>query len=294
MNNNTPQQHLQDFLRHTAPIGRFAVVLGRPIAQSLSPLIHNAAFRHHHLPAEYYPVLVREEDENSISALISHPNFIGANVTSPLKQKVLRFLDVTSDLVAQTGACNTIFKDSNGQICGENTDVSGFQAPLFRFQSELKGKDAIIFGTGGASKAVIKAFRDLDVRRIYAVSRNPHGVDEIGIEPVGYSDWRDLVSETAILVNASPIGMYPNVNDSPVLSGQVAALRGKICYDLIYRPLRTRFLEQAAGAGASCIDGVPMFIGQAAAAFQLFTGKEFPVEKADQLVREKLMEATEG
>src|SRR5690606_36704039 len=137
----------------------------------------------------------------------------------------------------------------------------------------IKNKDAIIFGSGGASKAAIKALTDMGVAGIYVVSRNPGATTQVGVQPVSYSDWPDLVPNTAIIINASPLGMYPNMHESPVLSDQVSALRGKICYDLVYRPIWTRFLEQAAGVGASCIDGVPMFIGQAAEAFKLFTSK---------------------
>ena len=289
MNNNITKQHqLRDFLTQSASNGRFAVVLGRPIAQSLSPLIHNAAFQYHHLDIIYYPIFVSEADESLIPDLLNHPNFVGANVTIPLKQKVEPYLIEVTDLVKHTGACNTIYRNSVGQLCGENTDIFGFQSPLNAFKSEIKHKDAIIFGSGGACKAAIKALKDMKVGGIYVVSRNPGASIQVGVQPVSYRDWPELVSEASILINASPVGMYPNINESPVLSDQVSALRGKICYDLVYRPIWTRFLEQAASVGASCIDGVPMFIGQASRAFKLFTGLEFPSEIADQLVREQL------
>ena len=291
MNNNLATHHqLRDFLTQTTPNGRFAAVLGRPIAQSLSPLIHNAAFKHHHLDITYYPIYVSETEESLIPDLLNHPNFVGANVTIPFKQKVEPYLDEVSDLVTQTKACNTIYRNSTGHLCGENTDVFGFQSPLKAFKSDIKHKDAIIFGSGGACKAAIKALKDLKVSGIYIVSRNPGASIQVGVQPVSYRDWPDMISDAAILINASPIGMYPNVHESPVLSDQVSALRGKICYDLVYRPIWTRFLEQAASVGASCIDGVPMFIGQAANAFKLFTGLHFPSEVADQLVRQKLEE----
>lgn len=291
MNNihTTPYQ-LNDFLTKTASKGRFAVVLGRPIKQSLSPLIHNAAFKHHQMDVTYFAIHVPENEEHLFPILFKHPNFVGANVTIPFKQKVAEYLDKLSDLVVDTKACNTIFRNANGQLCGENTDVFGFQSPLHAFKSEIKNKDAIIFGTGGACKAAIKALTNLKAAGIYVVSRNPGATIQVGVQPVSYLDWPDLVPNVAIIINASPIGMYPNIHESPVLSDQVPAIRGKICYDLVYRPIWTRFLEQAAGVGASCIDGVPMFIGQAAEAFMLFTGKAFPSELADHLVRKKLSE----
>ncbi|HAC16204.1 MAG TPA: hypothetical protein DCE78_09730, partial [Bacteroidetes bacterium] len=146
MNNNLATHHqLRDFLTQTAPYGRFAVVLGRPIAQSMSPLIHNAVFHHHQLDVTYYPVYVSEADEPLIPDLLNHPNFVGANITIPFKQKVGQYLDEVSDIVTQTNACNTIYRNSTGLLCGENTDVFGFQSPLEPFKSEIHHKDAIIF-----------------------------------------------------------------------------------------------------------------------------------------------------
>jgi shikimate dehydrogenase len=289
MNDNFTKHHqLHDFLTRTASKGRFTAVLGRPISQSLSPLIHNAAFEHYQLDLACYPIYVSEAEEPLIPDLLHHPNFVGVNVTIPFKQKVVHLLDDVSELVTQTNACNTIYRNSEGQLSGENTDVYGFKSPLRVFKSEIKLKDAIIFGSGGVCKAAIKALQDMNAGAIYVVSRNPGISTQVGVQWLNYQDWSAMASDAAILINASPIGMYPNVNESPVLSDQVSSLRGKICYDLVYRPIWTRFLEQAASVGASCIDGVPMFIGQAAKAFKLFTGLEFPSEIADQMVRQKL------
>lgn len=283
-------KNVRDFLVSQASAGQFAAVLGRPIKQSLSPLIHNAAFRHHQLPVIYYAIQVQEDELESISDLFRHPNFVGANVTLPLKNDVIRFLDETTELVSETKACNTVSKSTSGKIIGDNTDVYGFKSPLIPLRDKLIGKDAIVFGSGGAARAVIKGLSQLGINGVYVVSRNPGSISEVGVQPVGYSSWVDVADNVGIFVNASPLGMFPNISESPVLPDQVSYLRGKICYDLIYRPSPTQFLMDAAHVNAIIIDGVEMFVGQASRAFERFTNLNFPEDIARKLVRTYLDE----
>lgn len=283
-------KNVRDFLVSQASAGQFAAVLGRPIKQSLSPLIHNAAFRHHQLPVIYYAIQVQEDELESISDLFRHPNFVGANVTLPLKNDVIRFLDETTELVSETKACNTVSKSTSGKIIGDNTDVYGFKSPLIPLRDKLIGKDAIVFGSGGAARAVIKGLSQLGINGVYVVSRNPGSISEVGVQPVGYSSWVDVADNVGIFVNASPLGMFPNISESPVLPDQVSYLRGKICYDLIYRPSPTQFLMDAAHVNAIIIDGVEMFVGQASRAFERFTNLDFPEDIARKLVRTYLDE----
>lgn len=283
-------KNVRDFLVSQASAGQFAAVLGRPIKQSLSPLIHNAAFRHHQLPVIYYAIQVQEDELESISDLFRHPNFVGANVTLPLKNDVIRFLDETTELVSETKACNTVSKSTSGKIIGDNTDVYGFKSPLIPLRDKLIGKDAIVFGSGGAARAVIKGLSQLGINGVYVVSRNPGSISEVGVQPVGYSSWVDVADNVGIFVNASPLGMFPNISESPVLPDQVSYLRGKICYDLIYRPSPTQFLMDAAHVNATIIDGVEMFVGQASRAFERFTNLKFPEDIARKLVRTYLDE----
>lgn len=287
-------KNLRDFLASEASAGLFAAVLGRPIKQSLSPLIHNAAFRHHQLPVIYHALLVDDHDLDLMSDLFRHPNFSGANITLPLKQDVIRYLDNTTDIVDETKACNTVFRSPEGKIIGDNTDVYGFTSPLIPLQERLAGMDAIVFGSGGAARAAIKGLNQLGINGMYVVSRNPGSISEVGVQPVSYSSWREVTPDVAIFVNASPLGMFPNTSESPVLPDQITFLAGKICYDLIYRPSPTRFLRDAAQVGATVIDGVEMFVGQASRAFERFTNLKFPEEHARGLVRSYLRDETSG
>jgi len=282
---NTPDQFtIHDFLSNKADDHAFLAVLGRPISHSLSPLIHNFALNRINHDAVYYPIFVPEGYEHKLGELFRHPNFHGANATIPLKQLVSKYVDHCSETVIATGAANTVYKAAKGVIKAENTDIDGFLAPLLHLKSSLYGKSALIFGSGGAAQAVIYALKFIGMKSIYLVSRIPDSLDNPDFEAISYAEWGDVVHECEIVVNSTPVGMYPHIENSPVSQDQSHLLNGKICYDLIYRPLETKFLNQAKLNGAKTINGLEMFIGQAAQAFYLFTSREFPTSEVRNLL----------
>jgi shikimate dehydrogenase len=280
---------LRQFLESTHTEAPFAAVLGNPIGHSLSPLIHNMAFRFHGINAHYYPILVENIEYSYLLELFSHPNFIGANVTIPLKSVVMDYIVDKDKDVVQSAACNTVYRNESGIISGANTDILGFIHPLLEYKEQLKGQDAIAFGTGGASKAIILALKSIGIKNIYLVSRkNTSGDLPKNVSIVSYEEWPKLAPDTGIFINSTPLGMHPNEEKSPVNDIQKEHLIGKICYDVIYNPSETLFLKQAYLMGCKTINGLPMFISQAAAAFYLFTGKEFPVREAELALRTHL------
>lgn len=275
---NTPKLfYIDEFLASKADEHTFMAVLGRPISHSLSPLIHNYALKSIGSTAVYHPIYVPAGMEDKIGVLFSHKNFRGANVTIPLKQLVSTHVERSSETVMATGAANTVYRTPDGTLKADNTDIEGFLVPLLPSKSFLNGKSALIFGSGGAAKAVIYALNFIGMKSVYLVSRNPDSLDSPNFKAVSYSDWVDVVGHCELIVNTSPVGMYPNVGESPVGSESSHLLSGKICYDLIYRPSETKFLKQARQHGAKTINGLEMFIGQAAQSFRLFTNHEFPV-----------------
>lgn len=281
--------NLRTFLNSNQATSPFAVVLGRPVAHSLSPMIHNAAFGYHGINVHYYPVLVEENEEVLLSELFQNDNFTGANITIPLKSNVIDYLSKIDDDVLETGACNTVYLDTAGVVCGANTDISGFIEPLIVHKDKLAGRDAIVFGTGGASRAVVFGLNKLGVRNITMVSRNSSAIPMKGVfSMANYENWIDNIPGTEILVNCTPLGMHPDVDTSPVSDKNIRFLKSKICYDIVYRPQVTTFLKQAVSQGAMAINGLPMFTGQAAHAFQYFTGKPFPVELISSLLEKQL------
>lgn len=280
--------NLREFKESRFSSSPHLLLIGNPVSHSLSPVMHNIAAKHHGLSIRYYAVQVDEKDLHFLPAYLSRDDLIGMNVTIPHKRRMLRYMDEAAASCREIGAVNTVVKQDE-KLEGYNTDVSGFSQPLRYFQTSLKHQRAVVFGTGGAARAVVFGLKDLKMDEIVVVSRNPDSklVDWPADTPiVSYDQWQRYAREAALLVNTTPLGMQPNIEESPVKESEKHLLTGKICYDIVYTPLKTTFLRQAEEAGATTISGLDMFIQQGNRAFELWTGKTFPVER----VREKLLE----
>lgn len=284
---------ISEFLNSSAVDQPFYVLFGRPVAHSLSPLIHNHALNYHKLRGNYYAVLVNPDEEFLIPGVLSHENFRGANVTIPLKQSVRDFLDDESEMSTKVGAVNTILI-RNGKISGYNTDVDGFLKPLLQYEDRLKNQQAMVFGSGGAARASVYGLQKLEMKTVYVVSRTPENIDASAwsdneqIQFISYEQIPDYIAASTILVNTTPLGMEPNIEGSPILRDLESKLSNKICYDIVYKPLHTKFLKQAQAAGSDVIDGLEMFVGQAAVSFKLWTGYPFPVQDTRKLILNKI------
>lgn len=282
---------LPEFLSSEYVKRPFATVIGNPIHHSLSPLIHNQALKRVGLPITYYAVLVKDEDLSLLHELFNHPNFHGSNVTIPHKRAVLPFLHSVSPKVEQTRACNTVYR-SEEILKGDNTDVYGFMSPLQSHLHHIQHRDAVVFGTGGAASAVVCGLLDAGVGTIYLVSRSANVQHDIlpseRVQRIHYEQWPDYCQNAVLFVNTTPVGMYPHESQSVVSDEQAGLLAGSICYDLIYRPKMTRFLQQGAAQKATVIDGTEMFLGQAAKAFSLFFGTPFPTATIRPILNDAL------
>lgn len=281
---------IESFLKDEAEKGPFAVILGYPVAQSLSPQMHNTAAAHHGLDFKYHRLEVHPDELGNIKDVIHHPNFVGANVTVPHKIDVADILDDLSDEAAVIGAVNTIVKDGNRRI-GYNTDAMGFLKPLEPYRDRLAGRNAMIFGTGGATRAIVYALNQLGMDNIWLVARQPHTIRVAdffaskNIRTVSYTRWAIEADEVDLVINATPIGMIPDVDQAPIDERDKDALIGKIVYDIVYKPIDTKLLQYARSVQAETIDGVGMLVHQGAEAFRLWTGLEFPTDQIDARVR---------
>ncbi|MEX0780525.1 MAG: shikimate dehydrogenase [Balneolales bacterium] len=268
----------------------FCLVIGSPISHTLSPLIHNTAAEYHSLDFKYYAVDVSQEDLSLLPDLFSKSGFIGANVTLPYKTKIGKFLDNTDESAREIGAVNTIVKSSE-QLTGYNTDAFGFTKPLEPYRDRLTGKKAVVFGTGGASKAVVYGLKNMGVAKIAIISRDPEKAlaqykgEGVDMKFYSYQHLSTAGDGAELFVNTTPVGMEPNTATSPVPADSDPILANKICYDIVYKPLNTTFLQQASRQNAIIIDGLDMFIHQGARAFELWTGKIMPHE----IIRERLI-----
>ncbi len=284
---------LTNFL-HTDFVERpFLVLIGHPVSHSLSPLMHNTAATYSGVDLTYSAVDVPHDALTSLTALFNHPNFRGANVTIPHKSAVIPMLDHVENTVKKLGAVNTIYR-TNGKIGGTNTDVYGFMYPLQQYSDLLEDREVVVFGSGGASRAVLYALGEAGVSVIYLVSRNPDHVhvesyhSRAEIQPISYDAWTYYAEYSSVIVNTTPLGMHPGVEVSPVRNDQVKYLAEKICYDLVYNPGKTFFLKQAEMAGGTAVRGLDMLVRQGSRSWEIWTGKPFPVKEVQHVVEKYL------
>ncbi|RNC85519.1 MAG: shikimate dehydrogenase [Balneola sp.] len=260
------------------------LLIGNPVSHSVSPIMHNTALQFHAIEAEYHAIAV---SMGELSSLISHfnsPNFLGANITLPHKQNLFEVVDSHTITASSIGAINTIIKRDEGLI-GENTDAYGFLKPLEKYLNEIDQDRAIVFGAGGATKAINYALNDLGFEEVVLVSRKPERYQQMeGTIMCNYDLWTEFAEDASLIVNATPLGMVPNTTASPVKASEISFLEGKICYDIVYNPRETTFLKQAKQVDAFPIGGLGMLIHQGAKSFKEWTGKEFPLE----LINEEL------
>lgn len=253
------------------------LLIGNPVSHSVSPLMHNTALRHHEIDAEYYAVAVAMSEIPSLVAHFNNPNFLGANITIPHKENFLEVVDTLTEQAEDIGAINTILKQ-DGKLIGENTDAYGFAVPLEEYSDKIDLDRAIVFGSGGATKAIIYALNEIGVQEIVMVSRRPERYfDADNLISVSYDSWAEYAEESSLIINATPLGMFPNTAASPIKENERELLAEKLCYDIVYNPKETTFLKQAISAGGIPIGGIDMLIYQGAKSFKLWTGKEFPI-----------------
>lgn len=252
--------------------------------------MHNTAAEHYSLPVRYYAITVNNDAFPLLASWMHQEKLAGMNVTIPHKQRMLKYVDTITYPCREIGALNTVVKQK-GSLVGYNTDTDGFCQPLYPYQTKLAGNCAVVFGTGGAARAIVYGLKKLNLRKIVLVSRNPSdkitGNWDDSIHIVSYDEWQDYAKEADLFVNTTPLGMVPDTEGSPVKETEKQLLTGKICYDIVYNPLKTTFLSRAEDAGATIISGLEMLIQQGNRSFKLWTGKPFPIN----LIRKELMKA---
>lgn len=273
-------------------------VIGYPVKHSFSPLMHNAAIAHlsKTTPADYVylPFPVHPNDLKDALTGFKAIGLRGFNITIPHKQTIIPLLDEVSGVARAIGAVNTVWCESRNdeQVWhGTNTDAVGFLSPLKAIDKDWTSTRAIILGNGGASRAVVAACQQLGCKRISVVGRNPEKLawfaeswvksPEIAAR-LNVMTWDELpvqLPKAGLVVNATPVGMHPEVAASPLSDAEIGLLpEGAIAYDLIYTPRPTQFLQQAKAAGLTTIDGLEMLVQQGAAALEIWLDQSAPVE----------------
>jgi len=288
-------------------------IVGRPVSHSVSPAMHNAAIRSTGIDAVYLPLAAADVDD--FFAFAGAIGLVGASVTIPFKIAMFDRVDDVDPLARRVGAINTIrmtpderFSELAGSDAaagrssgvrraelrsakaGTNTDVEGFLRPLAERSVEIRGKRASILGAGGSARAVANALAEegalvrVHGRRAAQAEAVARAVDgDTGPWPPEAGSWD-------ILINCTPIGMYPDTEKSP-MDGH--ALDGSVVYDLVYNPTATRLLKDAAAAGCTTIGGLEMVVAQARQQFRWWTGIQPPAEVMRAAALERLGEFTD-
>lgn len=280
-------------------------IIGDPVEHSLSPLMQNAAIEELGLDYIYLPFPVKATNLEQALAGFAAVGVVGFNATIPHKQVIMPFLDHITEVARDIGAVNTVWHTKDGWH-GTNTDVTGFIAPLKNISKDWSNTNPVVLGNGGAARAVVAGLANLGCREINIVGRNKDKLAQFWqswqnspkIQTIlKIHDWENLsglVSIADLLVNTTPIGMYPHIDASPVSAELMQKLpKRAIAYDLIYTPSPTQFLTLARENGAKAIDGLEMLVQQGAAALEIWLQQPVPVEVIN-LMRRALQQKLYG
>ena len=237
--------------------------IGKKLTHSFSKEIHEQLAD--------YPYELMELTEDELPSFFAKKEFAGINVTMPYKQTVIPYLDHISDVAHRIGAVNTVV-NRDGRLYGDNTDYYGMQALIRRVGIDLKGKKVLILGTGGTSRTARAVVADLGATEVLTVSRTASPGHITYPQAALYAD-------TAVIINTTPCGMYPDTEATPIDVTLFPRLEGVI--DAVYNPLRTNLVLDAQTAGIKAEGGLYMLVMQAVAAVERFLGVTIAQDKAD-------------
>lgn len=268
---------------------RFGVI-GWPIGHSLSPALHTEGFRRTGRDASYVALAVPPEDLGAKLATLAEAGFRGLNVTIPHKERVRLLVEELTDEAREIGAVNTLVREK-GRWRGDNTDGRGFLRTL-----PSVPRRALVLGSGGAARAVVHALRSAGAE-VAVAARNPatrgRMVRDFGALALCWEDRHAALPDADLVVNATPVGLGASDGGASPLADLRGSPEGQLVYDLVYRPLRTPLLRQAAARGLPTMTGLPMLAAQAALSWLLWFGEMGPEDVFREQV-ERLLGEGEG
>jgi shikimate dehydrogenase len=283
-------------VNHISAKTKILAVIGDPIQHSMSPKMHNAALRELGLDYVYVAYHVRPETLGDAVRGFRALNVRGINVTIPHKVEIIPHLDEVDETAAHIGAINTILND-NGVLRAKNTDGEGALKSLTDAGFDPTGKKVVVLGAGGAARAIcyylaqkVASMLLLDVipanaTTLAASLQSTYGIQAAGL-PLDDNLLRTQLADADLLVNCSPIGMHPRVDETPV--PKAALHPGLFVFDIIYNPLETRLLREANELGCVTLSGLDMFVNQGLLAFEWWTGVTPPKALMQEVVLAEL------
>ncbi len=268
-----------------AKLKLFALI-GDPVGQSLSPAMHNAAFRALGLNCAYITLRVPKPTLANAIAGVRALGIAGLNVTIPHKISIISLLDELDESANLVGAVNTV-KNNRGKLIGFNTDGEGALRALEEKIGSVKGKEVVLLGAGGAARAIAFSLARVGARLTIANRTVPRAqalasaVEQklstnVKVASLNRAELTKALKNVDVLINATSVGMHPKIDKTLVRANMMR--RGLVVYDIVYKPLRTKLLREARRAGGKTIDGLGMLVHQGALAFEIWTGKRAPIK----------------
>ncbi len=242
-----------------------AGLIGGKLGHSFSPQIHGELAD--------YPYDLVELEESAVGDFLQNGKYDAFNVTIPYKKTVIPFLASISKEAARIGAVNTVVRRPDGSLEGHNTDYAGFSDLVRSLNVSLTGKKVLVLGSGGASRTAVTVAEDAGAREVIVISRT--GKDN-------YENI-DRHADAEILINATPVGMYPHNGVSPLSLDVLPHLEA--VFDMIYNPARTKLLQDAAARKIPCANGLLMLVSQARRAAEIFLGESIPDGEVDRITK---------
>ncbi|MDI6731370.1 MAG: shikimate dehydrogenase [Candidatus Margulisbacteria bacterium] len=275
-------------------------IIGYPLGHTLSPAMHNAAFKALGLDFEYLSFEVAPPNLSAAINDLRARQIVGFNITVPHKETIIPLLDDVTKLAKIIGAVNTATLQ-DGQLIGYNTDGEGFIASLKEDAKESPAeKRVVVLGAGGASRAVCVmlaenkakniAIADIDGKKAEALANYVGSLFKttVSFVPPNSPVLQTMLNAADILINTTPIGLHPNEERSP-LENNIKLHPGLLVYDLVYNPSETKLLKDAKAAGCRTCSGLGMLVRQGALAFTIWTGKEAPIAVMRQAAEQELL-----
>lgn len=284
---------------------RLVGIFGYPLSHSLSPAIQQAAFDYHNIDAVYSPWQTPPDGLASEIAKLRGDQYLGANVTIPHKEQVMRHLDRIDQMATDIGAVNTIVKEGS-ELVGYNTDAYGFIRSLKEGSGlEPMGKRALLLGAGGAARAAAYALAQERVTCLTIANRTLSRAESLAGEirkilpevraiATGGPDLQEASREADLIVNSTSMGMWYGEGEGQTMLTADSILLTAVVYDMVYNPPETPLMVEARQAGATVVGGLSMLIHQGAAAFQRWTGKEAPITLMMEAGEEALSQMVSG
>lgn len=265
---------------------RLLGLIGNPVEHSISPELHNSLSTFLGIDTVYIPLRVQKADLETVVKALKSLDFVGFNVTIPYKRDIMKYIDENTKEAILMGAVNTV-KKIEGRLYGYNTDAEGF---LRSFKEEagvgFKGKKVVLIGAGGVARAIAVKIASDDAEKISLVNRTTEKSIELAdvvnenvkevVQVYNFEDktFRMALEESDIIINTTSVGMSPKSRETPIKFSECFN-KNQIVYDVIYNPVKTKFLKDAEKMGAKAINGLGMLFYQGINAYEIWTGFKF-------------------